>query len=719
MERPNPWIVVALRVAGRKLYRRIIRTVARALFNQLDAASFPMTRNSLKLVRSASTQLSAGVLFRWNQPEWWIDGSLAGPVVLERAHQEALEEFRVRFGNVRDRWSGLPEKAHLLTGATIAFPNVSRPRLRRLWEDDFQHDFDHLDAGSYVRISQEGETQILDAGNALRPSEEMLRKHQLSLLREKRDGGLILPEQELLVSPGGWVLHGQRLARCFGLTRPDIQELQTTCGSIVRHLVHSKTCSLTEGDVSADLRARAARMCAAVRTMRTAEADEALVVVLGLQHQGRNAWSDGELVVGSRAKKFPRRWLFLPSAPVLAVLQPERVFRRGARDMAAAYLLPLAVLSKLDLTKSKAGFGEPLLEDFVHGTDPVPYGHRSDLETWLSSIPLKERAGFCVELGVGVWRLLLPSFKPSKGKRVWGVDAVNKAKRQVALAGSDHDEIAEARDAVASLSRQWDRTGPGYFDYFWALSILARLHWWRPSSRALARCLLSNLVSMRPKWGEDETCVVVPGLRYWAKSCPSLGDESEDTQFYPALGKAQTAWSLDAWLAGAGYVESRAESSTSARAQFAEDMETLGHDLRIKWRVFGNGRRVSDLEEVRQSARNERRWKQLRLEPLIPTSLIEEFHDPDALLLFDEDEPSAVNNRDSEWTAARLSSRLRKKGLTQKQLAALVGSTPSMISQIISGQKAISTAMASKLDQVFKPAKRTRVNRDQQKNAES
>jgi hypothetical protein len=186
---------------------------------------------------------------------------------------------------------------------------------------------------------------------------------------------------------------------------------------------------------------------------------------------------------------------------------------------------------------------------------------------------------------------------------------------------------------------------------------------------------------------------------YWAVEAPQEGRTGK--MYFPALGGSGSAWKGETWVKAAGYA-----ATTAGRRQLLTDMEILADELSLVVSVPGYRDTRAAVQDLHSLAGN-RGWRAVRIEPRLPT----DFLDYLAKRLDEHEEPQDAA-RGRTWTPEKIRRALRKNDRTQVWLADRLGCTPSMVSQLVSGSKAISQSMDLDLTMALKT---TRVNRQRGK----
>lgn len=660
--------------------------------------SFPLTRGLLQFAQSVTPRMTAGRLFHWSAPDSWLDYSSTRPIVGEHAREVAISAFRREFSAARDAWDHLPQPPRLGDGARLEFHGITREELRSKWTRGISRRFPSVKSPTEVTIRERRGVVVFDAEPSLETQREDVRRSaQNALLQASRASDVFVAPEELLISRHGWVVHVKSAAKVFGVSEQEQGKIRRTCGSLVEHLIHADSCRLDAARLDGRSRARVDSMNASIRKMRTAEADEALLTLLGLWHEQRDGWAANRVTIGEKSRKSTKQWAYVDCDEFLSIMVPGIAFRSAKARNTMLFLLPLAVLSRATFG-SGAGLrnvGRPALEEMFDCGDPVVERDGPAFDQWLQSLPAVE--GFCVRLGQPVLRLNMSHYQAPGYPLSWGSAAVRDAKkargkllRERRRGEVDQDEIDEIDETIETLEKSWSRT-KGYVDYFWVLPEAAMALKWRPSARALARTIFSNLASSPPRWQDDPNRVVVQGERYWSQTETEQLGERPPATYFPALGRAASALKLDTLLVGAGYAGSSAEVTSRLRLDFLDDLETLAQDLGLEWHVPGHGGGSGALQSLRNMVRSRSRWGRARFEPRLPARFLENLEEK----TFDCDGPEFESQR---WTPARIVKRKNQLGLTQKELAELVGVTPAMVSLVLSGKRTVSDDLAERLD---------------------
>lgn len=653
-----------------------------------EYSNFPLTRALMKVVNAFSPGASNHVLFRWNSPGSALDCSLNGPQVAEEALEELGRRARESMEG-EDSWlHDLPSKPRFQSDTHLTFRDTTAEKVKKCFSNDFISPA--VDQAVAKIWEDDGEVH-LDLRPALRIGRADLAPAQQRLLRQRRANAAFIAEKELLISRSGWVLHAVRLAEFYGLTKGSREIVNASCGSLVQHVMHAETCG-NELALDEDQRRRLLTLVQGARTMCTKHTDEVLLAVFWLWHLARDAWADGKLQVGGRARRLQgQRRLFVGDDELLAMLGADDSTTAWKHAQAERYLLPLFVLSRMSVEPKTVEFGQPPLRSAIDCLDPV-----SDeaLQQWIGDIPRAERRGFVISVSEGLRRWSLPTFMPEGGARVWGRPAIDVAKREVARRRRNGEEEDGDEDLVDRLTEQWRATGPGYFYYPVLLSMAAMTRRWPPSVRRLARVLMSNLDGRdkSPLWFDRGYAKRRAG--YWARKVP--GQKGRYDWYFPALGVAKSAWKAESWVGAGCYV-----ANSSGRRQMLEDFEFLGDELKLVVSVPGRGSGRAVMSDLKALARN-RGWANVRMEPLLPLDFLDELAEQ-----LDEREGPAEPEPRRTWTPGRIRRTLRKRDRSQSWLAEQVGCSKSMVSQLLSGVKPVSDIMDQRLTAALKSSKLT------------
>lgn len=662
-----------------------LRTVAQVSSRKREAdteiETFPLTRALLAAAASLPTRRSFGVAFRMTGA---ADYSLDGTLVSKRADRMAKKRFREAVLTRREelKLEGSKVKATYKSGAQVLFRGKKETEARDLWIALFSRPLADISNERAVRFAQVSEGTIVDASKSLRVDETLRLEARGELIDSGADHTWVLPEDDVLGTKYGMVLHGRALAGACGVPGLTASDVRMTCGSIVGHLLHSGTCNALGEDASQDVQPQLGDLEKSWREMRPQEADEALLAVLAYWHTVRDDWARDKVLIGGLEVRVRQGdWLFVPDSWILDWLHPGRRYTTRGHATVREALLPLATIGQL--TTSSNGFripGAPPLASMIDGlavsdTSEMPM----ELIRGIETLPATERRGFFVKFGESINRARMHHYLVGD-RCLWGYQAHHEAKKQ----GAD-------RGLISKLGTAWTRAG-GYFKYPRLLSRAGAVSGWTPSQRGLARAIISNLAATSPFWRQHDAICFHDG-QYWVRRYTGVTLNGLTGSFYPATGRAKAHWRLDSWMAAAGSIEDGQESGPKNRRQFVADLARMGTDLGLQWDVKRHGRGEPALEDLRSMASSAPRWNAARIELLLPTDFEERLTN-----LVGKPLGRTRPKKKGFWTGEQIDKMRRKKGLTQKDLAAAVGVSSSMISQLISGKKQASPTMARLLE---------------------
>ncbi|MBE0611238.1 MAG: hypothetical protein IH609_17790 [Dehalococcoidia bacterium] len=602
-----------------------------------------------------------------------MDLSLDGEVVEKRAERLARKQLREAIDSIRES-----------QGIDLRY-NFSAERGLRLSYSDH----DSTEAQGVIRKLHEVCPAVRSGWNLPRTETRSRTFVSLDHVFEPTRSDRLAAQRALSIEADRFLLYGANIVGSkklnAGLSFEGYMELHpfsTDClgesvegGSLVAHLRDGHTQQRGRPNSSP---ADCDRLASLVGLGDARRLLDAALAILEWHHLHRDSWArDRVALPNGKELRAEGAWLFVPTSFMASRLFPGKRANKSQHGPVGRVLAALAMMGVLGPDDEELQV-LPFLASVLDCTNPrvPPRSHAESLALLLAAVDANDRAGFCIQFGRQALAGLLPHYTHG-GTVHWGPDAAKVAK------GAEDDPPSKPGKVVRSLNAQWG-ANKGYYNWSNADLLLAQLSGWDNSTKRLWLTILGNLaLASRAERKEGPYMLIL--------------DEGTQKRLTPVTGSRGKSWLLPSWLKFAGY--SGRPTKQGVVRSFADDLLLISSDTGLIVEVDGqDGREAIDV--LRFTASRRTHWDKTAVHLYLPENFLQRIEE--RLIVLSAQRPAVHKNA---WPPARLKKEISRSRTRNKELAAYLEVSASLVSQWLVGNRPVAVHHHGGLSQFFREKK--------------
>lgn len=628
---------------------------------------FPVTRAMARLLQSLPTDIGPSRLLGAIPAA--MDLSLDGEVVEKRAERLARKQLREAIDSIRES-----------QGIDLRY-NFSAERGLRLSYSDH----DSTEAQGVIRKLHEVCPAVRSGWNLPRTETRSRTFVSLDHVFEPTRSDRLAAQRALSIEADRFLLYGANIVGSkklnAGLSFEGYMELHpfsTDClgesvegGSLVAHLRDGHTQQRGRPNSSP---ADCDRLASLVGLGDARRLLDAALAILEWHHLHRDSWArDRVALPNGKELRAEGAWLFVPTSFMASRLFPGKRANKSQHGPVGRVLAALAMMGVLGPDDEELQV-LPFLASVLDCTNPrvPPRSHAESLALLLAAVDANDRAGFCIQFGRQARAGLLPHYTHG-GTVHWGPDAAKVAK------GAEGDPPGKPGKVVRSLNAQWG-ANKGYYNWSNTDLLLAQLSGWDNSTKRLWLTILGNLELAR-------------GVAKKDGPYKATLDERTLRRLISVTGSRGKSWLLPSWLDFAGY---SARPTRGMVGSFADDLVLISYDTGLVVEV--DGQHESDaIDVLRFTANRQTHWDKTAVKLKLPIDFRTRI-EARLSVLSAQVRPVRRNG----WPPARLKKEISRSRVKNKDLAAYLSISPSLVSQWLVGNRPVAVKHHSGLSQFFR-----------------